>query len=55
MNQINNYMEIKDKVELPIMDDRIWKLFNILINTEPKCVCSNILVYNINDIDIKLI
>lgn len=48
-------MEIKDKVELPIMDDRIWKLFNILINTEPKCVCSNILVYNINDIDIKLI
>lgn len=24
-------MEIKDKVELPIMDDRIWKLFNILI------------------------
>lgn len=55
LNQINNYMEIKDKVELPIMDDRIWKLFNILINTEPKCVCSNILVYNINDIDIKLI
>ena len=55
MNQINNYMEIKDKVELPIMDDRIWKLFSILINTEPKYVCFNVLLYNINDIDIKLI
>lgn len=48
-------MEIKDKVELPIMDDRIWKLFNILINSEPKCIVSNVLTYCINNTDIKLI
>lgn len=48
-------MEIKDKVELPIMDDRIWKLFNILINTEPKCIVLNALTYCINNTDIKLI
>ena len=54
MSQINNYMEIKDKVELPIMDDRIWKLFNILINTEPKGILNNILMYSIKDVDISL-
>lgn len=48
-------MEIKDKIELPLIDERIWQLFNILINTTPSVINGNMLEYCINDINIKLV
>ena len=48
-------MEIKDEIKLPLMDERIWQLFNILINSTPKFIDGNVLGYYNNNIDIKLV
>ena len=48
-------MEIIDTIELPSMDERIWKFFNILIDTKPLEIRPfGTLIYKINGVDVSL-